>query len=133
MTLRTIAVVLAASGVALAAPQAWAQRASPMQAGRFLQICSTPRGQQICDAYITGMADSFALVEAMAAKSTDGQVKLKPVICIPRQTTGEAMRGAVVSWLSAHKDRLHSQVGETVYQALHDSYQCNGESLGGPG
>ncbi len=104
---------------------AHAQRVSPMPAGKFLQICSSPRGSQVCDAYITGMADSFALLQSVADKS-DGAVKLKPQICIPRTTSGAAMRDSVVSWLKGHQDRLHAQVGESVYEALHTSFPCNG-------
>ena len=138
MTVRMTALVLAACGAAiLTAPQARAQRASPMLASRFVQICNTPRGngQQICDAYITGMADSFALVQAMAAKSTDGQIKFNPMICIPRTTTGEAMRGMVISWIAGHRERLRDQVGEVVFLALHDSYPCDAMNMkpGGPG
>ena len=136
MTIRTSALVLAACGLAaLAAPQARAQRASPMPASRFVQICNSPRGggQQICDAYITGMADSFALMQAMASKSADGQIKFNPLICIPRTTTGEAMRGMVISWLGGHREKLRSQVGEVVFLALHDSYPCDAMKPGGPG
>ena len=117
--------------VACLSPAAHAQRVSPMQAGKFLQICSSPRGAQICDAYITGMADSFALIQTVAGKS-QGAVKLKPQICIPRSTSGAAMRGAVVDWLRGHQDRLQAQVGESVYQALHTSFPCN-DTGGGPG
>ena len=114
-----------ACAVAWASPASHAQRVSPMQAGKFLQICSSPRGAQACDAYITGMADSFALLQSVADKS-DGAVKLKPQICIARTVSGAEMRGSVVSWLKEHQDRLHSQVGESVYQALHTAYPCNG-------
>nr|WP_321984515.1 Rap1a/Tai family immunity protein [uncultured Lichenicoccus sp.] len=114
-----------ACALAYASPASRAQRVSPMQAGKFLQICSSPRGAQICDAYITGMADSFALIQSVADKS-DGTVKLKPQICIPRATAGAAMRDSVVSWLKGHQDRLHSQVGESVYEALRTAFPCNG-------
>ncbi len=119
-------------GLALSLPSdgpARAQRVSPMQAGRFVQFCNSPRngGQQICDAYITGMADSFALMQKLGA----GQDK--SAICVPRTASGSSMRGMVVSWIGGHRERLRDQVGEVVYAALHDSFPCDGARPGGPG
>ena len=129
--------VLALAGCALApfvlafpaAAPARAQRVSPMQAGRFVQFCNSPRngGQQICDAYITGMADSFALMQKLGADQG------KSGICVPRSASGATMRGMVVSWIDGHRDRLRDQVGEVVYTALHDSFPCDGAKPGGPG
>ena len=125
MTGRMIALLLVAGGsVALSAPAARAQRISPMVAGRFAQICGSPRGgQSICDAYISGMADSYALVQKTAR--TTGDAQIKPDICVPVDTTGPAMRDRVVSWIRAHQDRMRNKVGEVVYLALHDSYPCD--------
>ncbi len=117
---------------ALSAPAAHAQRISPMVAGRFVQFCNAPRGgQQVCDAYISGMADSYALVQKTARTSNGGAIK--PDICVPTSTSGAAMRGMVVSWIEAHKDRMSNKVGEVVYLALHDSYPCDASKSGGPG
>ncbi len=124
--------VLAVAGCALSlslAGPARAQRVSPMQAGRFVQFCDSPRngGQQICDAYITGMADSFALMQKLGAAQD------KTGICVPRTASGAAMRGMVISWIGGHRERLRDQVGEVVYTALHDSFPCGGAKPGGPG
>ncbi len=124
--------VLAVAGCALSlslAGPARAQRVSPMQAGRFVQFCNSPRngGQQICDAYITGMADSFALMQHLGAAPG------KSDICVPRTATGSTMRGMVLSWIDSHKERLRDQVGEVVYTALHDSFPCDGAKAGGSG
>lgn len=130
---RMTALLLVAGGTAaLSASAAQAQRISPMMAGRFAQICNSARGgQEICDAYITGMADSYALVQKTARISGGGQIK--PDICVPVDTTGPAMRGRVVSWIDGHKDRMRNKVGEVVYLALHDSYPCDAAKPGGPG
>ena len=118
--------VILAAALLLSAGSAHAQRVSPMQAGRFAQFCRSPRngGQQICDAYITGMADSFALIQKLPFGS--GSDARTAGICVPRTASGEAMRNAVISWLGAHRDMLRKQVGETVYQALHETYPCGG-------
>ncbi len=131
MTTRTALLLLAACGAAsLLTDPARAQRVSPMPAGRFMQFCSTPRngGQPICDAYITGMADSFALMQKLPGGQNQAQIQAG--ICVPRTASGAAMRNIVVSWIAGHQDRLRNQVGEVVYQALHDSYPCNGSANG---
>ena len=123
MTARTTGFFLAAA-LLLSTATAHAQRVSPMQAGKFLQYCRSPSkgGLLICDAYITGMADSFALIQKLPGGS--GSDARKTGICVPPTASGESMRRAVMSWLGAHQDMLRKQVGETVYQALHDSYPC---------
>lgn len=128
-----IPMVLAAAGVvALAAPEAQAQRISPMPAGSFVRFCDSPSngGQKICDAYITGMADSFALMQKLSASSGDGASKTSQSICVPVTATGESMRGMVVSWIASHKDKLRNKVGEVVYTALHESYPCDATKSG---
>ena len=130
MSCRMTALALAGCALSLSAGgTAQAQRVSPMQAGRFVQFCTSPRngGQQICDAYITGMADSFALMQKL------GTEQGKSGICVPRTASGSAMRGMVLSWIDGHKERLRDQVGEVVYTALHDSFPCDGGRPGGPG
>ncbi len=130
MSCRMTALALAGCALSLSAGgTAQAQRVSPMQAGRFVQFCTSPRngGQQICDAYITGMADSFALMQKLGAEQG------KSGICVPRTASGSAMRGMVLSWIDGHKERLRDQVGEVVYTALRDSFPCDGGRPGGPG
>ena len=134
MTARMLTLVLAAgAATALAAPQAQAQRISPMPAGSFVRFCNSPSngGQKVCDAYITGMADSFALMQKLSQGSSDGSSKnLGQSICVPVTATGESMRGMVVSWIASHKDKLRNKVGEVVYTALHESYPCDSAKSG---
>lgn len=124
MNARTTGFFLAAA-LLLSAGAAHAQRVSPMPAGKFLQYCrsSSKGGVLICDAYITGMADSFALIQKLPGGSSSDSRKAG--ICVPRTASGESMRRAVMSWLGSHQDMLHKQVGETVYQALHETYPCS--------
>ena len=131
MTVRITALALAACGMAmLAAPQARAQRVSPLTAGKFAQICSSPRngGGAVCDAYITGMVDTLSLARNAARKNGDTQFKLD--VCVPQTATGVEMRGKVLSWLRNHRDQLGAPVGETIYAALIAAYPCNGATGG---
>lgn len=105
--------------------QADEHRLSPMQAGRFGQICSKPQGKAVCDAYIAGMADSGAL-SALNAKSS-GDAGSVAGFCVPDAETTDAMRGKVISWLKAHQDVLKYPVGKSVFAALHDSYPCSAQ------
>ena len=113
-----------ACAVAILSTPAHAQRVSTMAGGKFLQICSAPRGVPACDAYIAGMADSFALVQKLAAH-TPADASMKLPICVPTATATAEIRGHVVSWLKGHPDRLQSHVGEDVYEALRTSYPCS--------
>ncbi|GBR43096.1 hypothetical protein AA101099_3092 [Neoasaia chiangmaiensis NBRC 101099] len=115
-------VLFAAVTVLGVASPAHAQRLSPMKAGKFGQICTSPKGAAICDAYITGMADAGALAKLNAR--SEGDSSAVAGFCIPDGETGAAMRGHVVSWLKAHRDVLDQPVGKSVFAALHDSYSC---------
>ncbi|NHN85961.1 hypothetical protein GOB93_15120 [Acetobacter musti] len=99
-----------------------AQRLSPLKAGNFGRICSRPAGAQVCDAYISGLADAGAL--AKVNDRNEGDPKAPPGFCVPQVEAGTAMRGKVISWLKAHQDVLDKPVGEAVFMALHDSYPC---------
>lgn len=122
---RTLATAFCAvAATSLFASVADAQRVSPMTAGNFGRICSKPAGGQICDAYITGMADAGAL--AKVNDRNEGDANAPAGFCIPQAETGVAMRGKVVAWLKGHQDSLSKPVGEGVFMALHDSYPCGG-------
>ncbi|NHN88893.1 Rap1a/Tai family immunity protein [Acetobacter conturbans] len=101
---------------------AMAQRISPMTAGSFGRICTRPAGAQICDAYISGLADAGAL--AKINDRNEGDANAPAGFCVPQTETGVSMRGKVISWLKAHKDALQKPVGESVFMALHDAYPC---------
>ncbi|WP_338077518.1 Rap1a/Tai family immunity protein [Acetobacter oeni] len=100
-----------------------AQRISPMKAGNFGRICSRPAGAEVCDAYISGVADAGTL--AKINDRNEGDPKAPAGFCIPQTEAGAAMRGKVISWLKAHQNVLDKPVGESVFMALHDSYPCS--------
>jgi len=106
------------------ASPALAQRVSPMMAGKFLQICSSSGGAQICDAYISGIADAGAL--SKVSGRNEGDAGAVAGFCIPRTVTGTEMRAKVVTWLRGHNSVLSAPVGEGVFAALHDAYPCGG-------
>jgi len=119
------AILCGVSALLVAAVPAAAQRVSSMPAGRFLQICkSGARGQPVCEAYIAGAADSFAEAPVLARNS--GGDKFPPVVCIPRQVTGQELRETVVAWLDGHRDQLRQPVGDGVFAALQSAYPCKG-------
>ncbi|MDG6094469.1 hypothetical protein LOC54_04965 [Acetobacter sp. AN02] len=111
------------SGASLSAGEAMAQRVSPMTGGSFGRICSRPAGAQICDAYISGMADGGALSKINDTTHDDSGAPAG--FCIPQTETGTAMRTKVVAWLREHKDAQARPVGEGVFTALHDAYPCS--------
>lgn len=112
-------------GAALAAvlpASAMAQRVSTLQGGRFLELCSRAPSVAICDAYLSGLADSVALTHVYDRNEGD---KAAPTgFCIKPGVTSAEMRGHVVSWLRTHTDQLSKPVGELAFTALHESYAC---------
>ncbi|MBS0979900.1 Rap1a/Tai family immunity protein [Acetobacter thailandicus] len=110
------ALLLASQGVA------HAQRVTPMTAGRFGKICSSASGHALCDAYISGMADSVALATLSARNEGHNEAA---DFCIPVSEDAASMRSKVVAWLKGHTDTLSRPVGEGVFRALHDSYPCS--------
>ncbi|GBQ68804.1 hypothetical protein AA103196_2045 [Ameyamaea chiangmaiensis NBRC 103196] len=115
-------IVLALALTACAATPALAQRVSPLTAGKFVQICSRQAGAQICDAYISGIADAGALSKVSA--KNEGDAGAIAGFCIPNATTGAEMRAKVVTWLRGHDSVLGAPVGEGVFAALHDAWPC---------
>lgn len=117
--------LLTALGVAALLPvtNAHAQRVSPLKTGNFARICSKPAGASVCDAYITGVADSGAL--AKINDRNEGDASAPAGFCVPSTESAASMRGKVLGWLKAHSDSLSQPVGESVFRALHDSYPCS--------
>lgn len=120
-----IAVLLAGFGfVALSGVQhAVAQRVTPLQAGKFLQLCKNPKALKACDAYISGISDSVAYSK-MFAKS-QGDANAPAGFCIATNVSGKEMRDKVIAWMDGHSDKLSQPAGAAVFTALHDAYPCN--------
>ncbi|MBB2201663.1 Rap1a/Tai family immunity protein [Gluconacetobacter tumulisoli] len=118
--------LLLAAGLALGLPagSALAQRVSPLQGGRFLQLCTRAPSVGICDAYISGLADAVALTHVYDKNEGD---KTAPTgFCVASGVSSAEMRTKVVTWLKGHSDQLTSPVGGLVFTALHESYPCGG-------
>ena len=81
------ATFLVAGACILALPPApaHAQRVSMMAGGKFLQDLQRATRVPACDAYIAGMADSFALIQKLAAH-TPADASMKLPVCIPTAT-----------------------------------------------
>ncbi|MBV1836582.1 Rap1a/Tai family immunity protein [Acetobacter estunensis] len=121
--MRRTALLIAALGL-FGAEAAHAQRVSPLTAGSFGRICTrgAAAGNEICDAYISGMADAVAL--AKINDRNEGDPNAPAGFCVPASETGPSMRSKVIAWLRAHRDVLQKPVGEGVFMALHDAYPC---------
>ncbi|GBQ31823.1 hypothetical protein HLH34_13395 [Gluconacetobacter azotocaptans] len=121
---RSMLLLAAGLTFGLPASSALAQRVSPLQGGRFLQLCSRAPSIGICDAYISGVADAVALTHVYDKNEGD---KAAPTgFCVASGVTSADMRSKVVAWLKGHTDKLTSPVGGLVFTALHESYPCGG-------
>lgn len=104
-------------------PNAMAQRVTSLQAGQFLQYCKNPKALKVCDAYISGIADSVAYSKMFA--KNQGDAKAPAGFCIATAVSGKEMRDKVVAWMDGHPDKLSEKAGAAVFTALHDAYPCN--------
>lgn len=111
--------------VGLPAAHASAQRVSRLDGARLGSLCTKPAGTGICDAYISGLADSVTLAH-LFDRNVEKDSKDVPAFCITPATPTADMRGKVVNWMKAHRDDLNRPAGEVVFTALHESYPCGG-------
>ncbi|CAI3923107.1 unnamed protein product [Commensalibacter communis] len=104
------------------AQSALAQRVTPLQAGKFLQLCKNAKELRACDAYISGVADSVAYSKMFA--KNQGDANAPAGFCIATSVSGKEMRSKVITWMTAHSDQLSQPAGASVFTALHDAYPC---------
>lgn len=104
-------------------PHAYAQRITQIKAGNFLKLCKSQTTVKICDAYISGLADSAAL--SSVYEKNEGDVKTPIGFCIAPSVSGKEMINKVGAWLSNHPDWLSKPLGAAVFTALHEAYPCN--------
>jgi hypothetical protein len=116
-----VAVVAACTAAPVVAP-AWAQRVSPIDATRFLTLC-TGRELAGCDAYIEGVADTIATYHDLSERPGSA-VKVPPDVCIPARVTGVVLREKVVGWLREHESERGKPLHQLVYRALLAAYPC---------
>lgn len=116
--------LMAASG----ASNALAQRVTPLQASKFLEYCKNPKGLKMCDAYISGIADSVAYSKTFS--KSQGDASAPAGFCIATNVSGKEMRDKTIAWMSSHSDKLAQPAGAAVFTALHDAYPCNSQKNG---
>ena len=92
-------------------------RLTHLPASRLLALCQSPRTGAVCDAYVSGISDGITLVESASGPDIARKV------CVP-EANGNQLRGAVVGWMSKHPERLSSDVGPVVYDAMADAFPC---------
>ncbi|GAB6966221.1 hypothetical protein JCM25156A_02580 [Komagataeibacter kakiaceti JCM 25156] len=112
-----------AMAVALPVAQASAQRVSRIDGNRLGAMCTKAGSTGLCDAYISGIADSVTLAH-LFERNAEKDSKDVAAFCIAPSVDTADMRGKVVSWMKAHRDGLNRPAGEVVFTALHDSYPC---------
>ena len=114
LTLPAVALLwLGAGTVASAEPTG---RLTHLSAAKLLSLCQSPRTNGPCEAYISGISDGITL-------TGDAVPKDQRKVCIP-EASGNQLRGAVVGWLSKHPERLSSDVGPVVYDAMTAAFPC---------
>ncbi|AXY22952.1 MULTISPECIES: Rap1a/Tai family immunity protein [Komagataeibacter] len=105
--------------------QAYAQRVSRLDGTQLGSLCTKAASAGVCDAYISGIADSAALAH-LFERNAEKDTKDVAAFCIAPATPIADMRGKVVSWMKDHRDGLSRPAGEVVFTALHESYPCGG-------
>ncbi|CAK7192154.1 hypothetical protein COMNV_00339 [Commensalibacter sp. Nvir] len=122
MKLRTLILASLCLSVLSYGPQVFAQRVTPLKAINFLKICKNNKSLAMCDAYISGIADSVAYAKIFAKNQNDTQAPVG--FCIVPSTKGREMRQKVIAWMENHSDKLGQPAGEVVFTALHEAYPC---------
>ncbi|QCE34016.1 hypothetical protein FAI40_00930 [Acetobacteraceae bacterium] len=125
-----LASLLPAACFFFSSPQASAQRISKINGETLNHLCSTPKQFPICDAYLSGVADS----EVWAAKYDEKVTRqaVPEAFCVPPAQSLGQMRGLVSAWLKAHPETGKAPAGKAVYLALHGSYPCQGAAAEKP-
>ncbi|MCE2564026.1 Rap1a/Tai family immunity protein [Komagataeibacter sp. FNDCF1] len=109
----------------LPASHACAQRVSRMTGEQLGTLCTKPAGTGICDAYISGVADTGALGH-LFERNAEKDTKDVAAFCITPATPTADMRIKVVGWMKDHREGLSRPAGEVVFTALRESYPCGG-------
>jgi hypothetical protein len=91
-----------------------------MQAYQLLFFCKVPldQNQKQCDAFIAGVFDTIAAIQALPT------TKGKPY-CPPAPMTLPRLNDLVISYIETHKDRLQDSAATVVMDAMAEAYPCN--------
>ena len=129
--MRSAAFLFAAATAATVAlsPAAHAQRASTVNGGVLLQICTSndPKSIEGCEAYINGVADTASVYQRLRPADGSKGGKLPDYVCIPGPTTGHQLRQSVVEFIRRRGPQVQNRVGGVlVLDALATAYPCQG-------
>ena len=103
---------------------AHAQRVSRLTGAKLLAICGNRAQGELCEAYISGVADGLVAVQK---HMSDAEGRAFPAsTCIPDGTTTAALRETVTTYLHTHADLLGRPAIFATYDALHANYACSG-------
>ncbi len=113
--------------LACAAPlAAHAQRVSNVTGANLLGHCTSAQFSQVqnCEAYLDGVADTFAGMMKFGPKDPQGK-PLAASICIPAKVTGRDLRLLVIHGLQQEPALQSRQAVEAVQPILHHAYPCH--------
>src|SRR5262245_31679627 len=87
----------------------------------LFDVCSDGRDvvQQICKAYVEGVADTILGVNALKANGYE-----VPSACIPTHVTSEQVKDVVMQYLTAHPETRHKAAAHQALSALQAAFPC---------
>lgn len=113
--------------LAYAAPlAAHAQRVSNVTGANLLGYCTSPQFSRVqnCEAYLDGVADTFAGFMKFGPKDPQGKPLAAP-ICIPPKVTGRDLRLLVIQGLQQQPALQSRPAVEAIEPILHHAYPCH--------
>jgi len=102
---------------------AYAQRTSRVDGNKLLQVCTSKTGTTGCEAYISGVSDTIALLQRGDLEAAPS-AKISAMLCVPKSAAGPELRATVINWLQQHPNNRRSQAAQVVYRALREKYGC---------
>jgi len=104
---------------------AQASGVEPLSSGELLAACRAPAGsagRQQCKHYIRGVLDAE---QGYLPKS-------RRLICLPKGTSDDKLRQAVLTWLAREPDLANTPAAPHVMGALTSAYMCTVRGLYDP-
>lgn len=116
--------LLASAALLSLASQADAARFSAVNGNKLLQLCTNPRMQTSCTAYIEGISDMVSTYQELRPEDGSKGAALPVYVCVPAEVTGLRQRDTIVSYLKAHPEAAGRQAAGVVADALRSAYAC---------
>ena len=103
-----------------------AQRVSNVTGANLLSYCTNPQFSRVqnCEAYLDGVADTFAGFMKFGPKDAAGKPLSAPV-CIPPRTTSRDLRLLVIHELQQQPALQCREGVEAVEPLLHPAFPCH--------